>query len=299
MRILITADLHYDIARSRRPTRDLARRACRIGGDVLVLVGDSAGKDPGILTECLELFSAFRGRKLLVAGNHCLWCREGENSIWRHEQLLPAVAAESGFHMLDHQPVILARVALVGSVGWYDYSFRDPSLGIPLAFYRAKMAPGVAAYLGRRELVEAHSGALRQRHLAMGSRWMDGEHVRLGMDDETFTGVLADRLARQLDEVSPKARRILVFLHHVPFRRLVPQDRPDRFAFAAAYMGAERFGNVLLARGKVTHVYCGHSHWPARHKIAHVSATNVGSTYTEKRMEVLEIQTARLGRSKR
>jgi len=54
-------------------------------------------------------------------------------------------------------------------------------------------------------------------------------------------------------------------------------------------MGAERLGDVLLACPKVTDVYCGHSHWKGERKIGRLSVVNVGSTYTDKRMEVLEI----------
>ena len=48
-------------------------------------------------------------------------------------------------------------------------------------------------------------------------------------------------------------------------------------------------GEVLLACPKVTHVYCGHSHWPGECQIGHVRVVNVGSTYTEKRMVTLDV----------
>ena len=67
MRILVTADLHYDIPRSREPARALAARACAAGGDAIVLVGDTAGPDLGPLAECLALLADFGGRKFLVA----------------------------------------------------------------------------------------------------------------------------------------------------------------------------------------------------------------------------------------
>jgi len=54
-------------------------------------------------------------------------------------------------------------------------------------------------------------------------------------------------------------------------------------------MGVEQIGKVLLACRKVSHVYCGHSHWAGRRRIGHVTAVNVGSTYTQKRLEVLEL----------
>ena len=97
MSILVTADLHYDIARSRGPTERLADDVCRRGGDALVLVGDTAGARLEPLRDCLRLFGRFEGRKLLVVGNHCLWCRNGEDSMARYERLVPAAATDEGY----------------------------------------------------------------------------------------------------------------------------------------------------------------------------------------------------------
>ena len=288
--MLITADLHYDIARSRRPTEGLARRVCAQQADALVLVGDTAGADLSVLQACLGLFKEFTGRKLLVLGNHCLWCRGRENSLDRYERLVPQAAAEAGFGVLDHRPAVLGRVGLVGSVGWYDYSFRDESLAIPAPFYGAKVAPGAAAYLGDYgDLLEAHRDELTEEHMSISSRWMDGVNVRLGMSDAEFLEMLAAKLARQISEMASEVDRVAAFLHHLPFREMVPQGRPPRFAFAAAYMGADALGRVLLAAPKVTRVYCGHSHWKSTHKIRHLTVVNVGSTYTQKHLEVLDL----------
>ncbi len=291
MKILVTADLHYDIPRSRGPAEQLATRVVRTGGDALVLVGDSAGANLDVLRECLRLFEGFGGLKLLVPGNHCLWRRPGEDSIERYERLIPQAAREEGFTVLDHEPVALGEVGLVGSVGWYDYSFRDKSLGIPLPFYAAKVAPGAAAYYREEyeQLLADHADELDEAHWEMFSRWMDGRHVRLNMSDEEFVERLARKLSSQLAEVAPRVGRIAAFLHHLPFAELVPANRPTRFAFAAAYMGADRLGQVLLDCPKVTHVYCGHSHWRADRRVGRIRVVNVGSTYTEKRLEVAEL----------
>ena len=289
MRILITADLHYDIARSRKPARQLAERACAKGGDVLVLLGDTAGRDLDTFAEALRMFEAFKGRKLLVPGNHCLWCRPGEDSIERYEQLLPRLAEAEGFEVLDYKPVILGEVGLAGSIGWYDYSFREEYLGIPMAFYEAKVSPGAAARLDEHtELFEAYREQLTERQLEIVTRWMDGRFVKLGMSDDAFVAKLAKKLEGDLAELSASVERIAVFLHHLPFRTLVPKERPDKFAFAAAYMGSERFGEVLMGCPKVAAVYCGHSHWRVRQRIGHMDVVNVGSTYRDKILEILD-----------
>lgn len=290
MRLLITADLHYDNLRSRESAREAAREICARGGDALALVGDTAGPAVETLGEALDLFAGFSGRKLFVPGNHSLWCRTGEDSLDRYRRVLPQVAGEHGFTMLDHEPCVMGATGLVGSVGWYDYSFADPGLAVPEAFYRVKISPGAARYLGRHhDLMEQYRQEITERHLALGARWMDGEHVRLPMTDEQFTQELARTLGRQLEQVAARVERIIACIHHLPFADLVPQGRPDRFAFAAAYMGAGVFGEALLACPKVTHVYCGHSHWPARRQIGHIAVINVGSTYVAKRIEQLDL----------
>ena len=290
MRILVTADLHYDIRRSREPAEALAARALAMGGDALVLVGDSAGRDPSPLRECLRLFEGFPGRKLLVAGNHCLWCYPGEESWDRYHTMLPAVAAEEGFEVLDHEAVQLGNVGLAGSVGWYDYSFRDESLEIPVPFYAAKVSPGAAARFEEHDdLMATHGHGLSERQMAMGVRWMDGEYVRLGMSDEAFVVHLVEKLADQLAALDTSSRQIVTFLHHLPFAQSFPAGRPDRFAFASAYMGARPFGELLLTCPKVSHVYCGHSHWRDAQRIGHLNVVNVGSTYVEQHLEVLDM----------
>jgi hypothetical protein len=267
MRIVISSDLHYNIPRSRASTEDLAARACALDGDVLVLVGDTAGVDLGPFREALRLFAGFGGRKLLVPGNHCLWSRNGGDSLQRYRTELPAMAAEEDFVLLDHSPQSFGAVGLAGSIGWYDYSFADASLGIPLPFYQAKVSPGAARYLGWRELIEAHAADLQERHMSIGVRWMDGQYVNLGMSDTEFAEMLASTLQEQLKQLSASCDRIVVFMHHLPFMELVPHGRPDRFAFTAAFMGAERLGQVLRKFPKITNVFCGHSHWRNRTRI--------------------------------
>lgn len=289
MQLLLTADLHYDIRRSREPAERLARQVVEQGGDALVLVGDTAGADLAIFRDALELFADFSGRKLLVPGNHCLWCQNGETSLDRYESLLPELAGEVGFDVLDHRPVVLGGVGLVGSIGWYDYSLRDEGLGIPLPFYEHKISPGAARYYGRHDhLLDAHAEDLTERHFAIGARWMDGWRVRLGMSDEAFLDRLIDRLDEQLSTVADQVDRIVACIHHLPTAELVPADRPDRFAFAAAYLGADRIGQLLQRYRQVSDVYCGHSHWPGRCRVGHMNVVNIGSTYVAKQLEVLK-----------
>lgn len=289
MKIVATADLHYDIERSREPARQLAAEICRLDADALLILGDVAGRDAGILSECLRLFDGFKGRKFLVAGNHDIWTDPGGNSLTRLEHELPDLCRQAGFHFLDMQPAAIGNIGLVGSIGWYDYSFRPAHLGIPLRFYRAKIAPGAAARLPGFDDLLADTSDIPEEAFAIGTRWMDAEHVRLGMSDIDFCHRLIERLASHLEQVASHCQKIVVGLHHLPFAEMVPpSDRPS-WAFASAFLGSEMFGELLVDQPKVCSILCGHSHHPDRLRRGHIDCINVGCTYREKRYEIIEM----------
>jgi hypothetical protein len=118
---------------------------------------------------------------------------------------------------------------------------------------------------------------------------MDGVRVRMAMSDEEFLDYVVAKLRGHLEAFQGDAgvRRVVAFVHHVPFRQLVPTDRPPNLAFAAAFMGSDRIGQVLAACPKVTHVFCGHSHWPGSIRVGTIEVVNVGSTYSDKHLKVL------------
>src|SRR5439155_13236483 len=136
MRLIVTADLHYNHPRSKALAEDLIEKINRAGGDVLLLVGDTAVSDGDGIEQCLSRFR-FDGPKLFVAGNHELWTA-GPDSYELFHQTLPSRVRALGWHWLQDAPITIGDIAIVGSVGWYDYSFAQASLGIPRRFYAAK-----------------------------------------------------------------------------------------------------------------------------------------------------------------
>jgi predicted phosphohydrolase len=289
MRIIVTSDLHYDVARSREPTEAVAREICQLGGDALMVLGDSASLNLAILQDVLGLFESFPGVKLAVAGNHELWTAGGQDSLCRYEMELAEACARGGFHFLDAEPKRLNGVAFVGNVGWYDFSFRPSVLGIPLRFYQNKIAPGAAAHHQKHRHLVENQEDIPAAALDITCRWMDGERVRLPVSDVEFTHIAAARLRRHLEEVEQSAERIIVGLHHLPFVDLVPHTLVPALEFATGFLGSELIGETLLDFPKVSHVFCGHSHRARTCQKGHLSCTAVGSTYPEKRYEVLDV----------
>jgi len=282
LRILASSDLHYNVDRSKGPTRQLAKQVIARGGDVLALAGDIAGADPEDFEAALELFDRFEGVKLLVPGNHDLWVAHGQNSYTKWSRQLPHLARRHGFCMLDHGQVQVGAVGFVGNVGWYDYSFRSADLAVPLRFYQAKVGPGRAAAVAKfRQLVEDNHG-LEDRHHQITIAWRDGQFVNLPVSDTEFTDQLVRRLDRQLTRSVNAAEKIVAVLHHLPRRELVQYRGDGDWDFAAAFLGSERFGQVLGQYDQVKLCLSGHSHRADFINGAACRYVSIGSTYTAK-----------------
>lgn len=289
MRLVVTADLHFDIVRSMGPARQVAEQICALDADALLILGDVGGREVGIVRDGLHLFDPFKGRKFFVAGNHDIWTCPGEDSLDRLERVLPQICQETGFHDLGMSPAVVDGVGLAGSIGWYDYSFRPQHLGIPLRFYEAKIAPGAAARLSGYDHLVADLSDVPEEAMSIGTRWMDGEHVRLPMNDVEFCGRLVDRAAAHLQELEQDCGTIVFGIHHLPFHELVPPQKNPGWAFGSAFLGSSRFGELLLSCPRMRYVFCGHSHREHRIRIGHIECIDVGCTYIAKRYEVVEV----------
>lgn len=289
MRVIVTSDLHYNIARSKRPTRALAEEILRIGGDILVFAGDTSGGAATHFEEAFGLFEGFRGPRLAIAGNHDIWVTGGADSLHRYENELREICSQSGVHYLDAEPFYADGAAIVGNMGWYDFSLRPASLRIPLRFYQSKVAPGAAERLGGFEGLFAGAEDVRDETLEITTRWMDGERVNLAESDVAFTHRLAGRFRRHLSEASERAERICAIVHHVPFAELVPHSILPNWEFATAFHGSELFGEIILEFSKVRRVFCGHIHKAMRCRRGDFEATSIGSTYKEKAYEIYDL----------
>lgn len=289
MRIILTSDLHYNIARSRPPTQALAKEICRRGGDVLVFVGDSASTDLAILDEVFGLFESFDGARLATAGNHELWTAGGDDSLHRYEHELAEACARNGVHYLDASPFYANGTAIVGSVGWYDFSFRPAEMGVPLRFYQSKVGPGAAEHFSKYRPLLACGDDVTETARSVTCRWMDGERVHLPMSDRAFLERTVLRLGDHLREASSRCRRVIAAIHHLPFAELVPPTAVPNWAFAGGFLGSELLGEVLLDYEAVSHVFCGHSHRARQCRKGTMICKSIGSTYREKTYEVLDV----------
>jgi predicted phosphodiesterase len=285
MRLLVTADLHYNHPRSRGLADALIDDMNAAGGDGLLLIGDTAVADGDLLEQCLARFT-IAGPKLFVAGNHELWTH-GPDSYHVFKRDLPARVGAMGWHWLEDEPFVAGETTIVGSVGWYDYSFAQASLGIPHRFFEAKVSPGAAEHMEEWRFLLDRDDDLSPHARSVVARWNDGRFVKLHRSDTAFVEALCEQLESQLAHVTTPC--VLAAIHHLPFRELLPPPRTAQWGFAKAYLGSAQLGEVLLRHAKVTDVLCGHSHFPAEATVGHVHAVNIGSGYRSKTFKTMEI----------
>lgn len=286
MRLLATSDLHFNHPRSRQGAIELISQINSLQFDALLLLGDTAISEGSHLEDCLNLFT-FRGPRLFIAGNHELWTKGGDS----HELLtvqLPGRVEAAGWHWLESHPFVQGDAAIVGSVGWYDYGFTVPHLGIPRRFYEAKISPGAAerhAEFSRLfELTDDISSVARETV----ARWNDGRFVRLGRSDEAFLEERLGNMERQLESLR-QVPRVLVATHHVPFAGLMPPPSAPQWDFAKAFLGSPRIGELIRRYPNVQTVLAGHTHMPAEARVGGIRAIEIGGGYRAKRYVIVDV----------
>jgi putative phosphoesterase len=264
MHVLVTSDLHFGAnRRGDEAVRALAAGIAEDDAAALVVVGDIA-TDEATLHACLELFAPFGGMKLALPGNHDVWLpgHRARDSWHLHEDVLPEIFAQHGFRPLHLGPVVLGDLAFVGSMGWYDYSFRD-DIGIELERYRAKTLPRMTRPI-----------------------WNDARFARFPMSDEELTAELATRLEAQLAEIA-HVPRAMAFVHHVVTKELLVHPRalvPRVYRFANAFLGSERFREVLERHAPLGRTFSGHIHREKTITHGERSYTTIGSDYRRKQL---------------
>lgn len=240
MRIAATSDLHADVTPANRELVPYLVQVCReAAADVLLICGDVSPH----LEKLGQVLAAFNDglpncRKLFVAGNHDIWVQKTSpdlSSLCKYEKITH-LCAQHGFHHLGSTPFVINKVGFCGTIGWYDYSFRQESYGLSEEQYAQKY----------------HQGSL----------WNDLFYAHWGESDSQVARRFEEALQEQIEAVRPKSKRIIVATHHVPFRQCVVYRGELPWDYFNAFMGSQGLGDICLREPLVTHVIFGHTHVP-------------------------------------
>jgi predicted phosphodiesterase len=265
MKILATADIHYDLIQTRTEYEKFIhfiKSLEREKPDMVILAGDTAGFGSSKLEECLDFFRTVAPERLMVFGNHEYWSSEGDTFM--HLETTKTRIKACGFKLLDEHPEIIDGIGFAGNCAWYDYSFAGTEPP-PRSSYEKKMFGG---------------------HII----WNDFQFVRLGKTDRNYSDELLEKLEVDIQALESEVDQIVVVTHHVGFMEMLAfsEDFPG-LNFCNAFMGNRRLGDMLLRHPKVRYHICGHTHARKELKQEHLISINPGSTYDEKKFQVLTI----------
>jgi Icc-related predicted phosphoesterase len=160
MRVFALSDIHIDHAVNARWIKNLS--AADYTADLLILAGDVTDILKS-LEWCLGLLAARFRKVLFVPGNHDLWVmrdQEEKTSLKKFDQIA-AIADSAGVSM---SPLHWSGLSIYPLLGWYDYSFGEPSTLLKAAWmdYRACRWP--SGFDERR--ITQHFASLNETHIA-------------------------------------------------------------------------------------------------------------------------------------
>ena len=276
MRPLATADLHYNHRRGKGLAERVIGDINAAGGDVLLVIGDVATADGDLLERCLDLFR-FPGPKLFLAGNHDLWTA-GSDSYRLFTEILPRRIRDLGWQWLETEPFIRDGWAIVGTIGWYDYSFAHARSASPNVLCRQSLPRGRRAL--RRIPPSPRRGNFARACQSFAGRWNDGRFSSFTAATRRFSPSCWK--SSTANSAIPAGMQILAATHHLPFRSPSPPPRIPQWDFAHAYLGSEKLGELLLRHPAVKLSLSGHSHFPAEATVGQIRAINIGSGYRVK-----------------
>ena len=222
--------------------------------DVFIVAGDLSEKlvDLNLALSRIKVEDCIN---LYVAGNHDIWFEEdiGIGSLEKYSRLIQEKCEENGFIHLPNAPFIQDDIAIVGSIGWYDYSFRREDLGIPIENYETKQYRD--------------------------SYWRDLYCVDWTFTDQEATDLLNDKLKYDLDTLPNKVKKVIYVSHHLPFRNLTLYKDRLPWDFFSAFMGAESTGEILLKDERIRLTISGHSHVRTKLQLDNLLAITVPVGY--------------------
>jgi predicted phosphohydrolase len=259
MKLAFTSDIHVDFSqRNAELLPILVERAAEIAPDVFVIAGDIATQFE-LFAKTLAAFEDLKCAKLVVPGNHDIWIDskrkllKGIDSTCKYFDLLPDVCRDYDFVPLWMEPFCIGNIGFIGSLGWYDYSFRNPNFDdrITTKIY-AEGRCGFSMWVDMRR-------AWWLRHSI--DRLHKPRRDRLCKTDDEVCTEMIDSLTKQAQGLAPEdVSRIIAVIHHLPFSYMVKHINDLSWDFFSAFMGSVRIGEALLRDERITHALCGHTH---------------------------------------
>jgi predicted phosphodiesterase len=231
MRVFAVSDIHVDYSANAKWVANLS--VAEYQDDVLILAGD-VSDIRRLLDWCLSTLAKRFKKVLFVPGNHELWVMREDrdkNSLQKFDEVCAVVESTGTSMQTFHEQ----GVSIIPLLGWYDYSFGEPS----------------------KELK---------------SMWMDYCSVR--WPNELTDQDIAAHFTALNDEPSSMAgNKVITYSHFLPRIDLMPEFIPSAQRILYPVLGSVQLERQLRKFNPDIHVY-GHSHVNRQVEIDGVSYIN-------------------------
>ncbi len=232
MKIAAISDLHLDENQAYPVLMRLAEMLAAEHANMVLVAGD--------ITECadvsidaMDLFEELCGCPVYyVPGNHDLWRDNVDKGTTDevYQMLVDDYRCLAGKTHIIRKKKENLEFALVGDIGWYDYSFANP-------------------VFNREELDQMqHEGRTWQDKLK--NQWTDDNMARCEIQLE--------RLEKQLKEAGNLP--VIVLTHMVPIREFCVPESPEMWKYFNGFLGSEKLGE-LFEKYNVKVSISGHVHY--------------------------------------
>jgi predicted phosphodiesterase len=123
LRIFTISDIHIDYKENAKWLWGISKND--FIEDVLILAGDVCSNMQTVIKAFVSLKNCFK-EVLFIPGNHDLWSnrKTNERNSFENFDLIKTIAGNCGIIM---EPVHFKSVSIIPLLGWYDYSFGEPS----------------------------------------------------------------------------------------------------------------------------------------------------------------------------
>ena len=256
MRVAYTSDLHTDITlNNERLIPYIAKRVYQMNPDVFVIAGDISNSIDR-LDYTLKQFEDLSCLKVMIPGNHDVWIesnnsvRKGKDSFYKYREAIPQVCKHNEFLYPVEEPYIVHNVAIVGNIGWYDYSLADARLANThyfMDYARGTFDEGTWNDAKYSVWLKAPSSL----------NWKERQKT---FNNSLLFEIMFNKLKDAFKKIPDNIEKILIILHTAPFKDcIIPKDKPSPFD---AYEGSTRIGEFIrsVSKGREISIICGHRH---------------------------------------
>ena len=253
-RVVFCSDIHYQY--DKVGLAALIDSIAAKNPDLVILGGDLADCSNGYKTVLLAFRSEVH-KVACLAGNHDLW-----SMYWRayaqdskhgydtlncsyhiYDEFIPEICEDLGVTYLEKDNIVLGNWGIVGSLAWYDYSYKHASFNL---------MPDEYFYLQKKNFNN------------------DGNFLNLSYNDVEFSKLIQDRFNQNIEKLhnDPEIKNIFVMTHVPVFEEAIgdQSNKNKSWLMGSSYFYNLTFGKNLTS-DKIKGVISGHTHYGVQQDI--------------------------------